>query len=149
MKKVLAAVLACVFIFSLTVTAFAAGEKLPSPGATGYETTRPDPPTDVDPTIQPATKPTTKPSTPGTPGTPSTPGSGSGSGSKPTTTRKSDVDDTTKPGSANTTTRPVTSDRAPVSPDTGSYVSKTVSAAALVAIALSGAVIYTTKKKAE
>ena len=142
MKKVIAAVLACMFVFSLTFTAFAAV----SPTAPTVQTTRPvTPPVDIDPTI----KPTTKPSTPGTPGTPSTPGSDSGSGSKPTTTRKSDVDDTTRPGSASTTKRPVTSDKAPVSPDTGSYVSKTVSAAALVAIALSGAVIYTTKKKAE
>ena len=135
MKKVFAAVLACVLVFSMAVTAFA----VESPGAVTVQTTRPiTPPAGVDPTKQP----TTKPGTPGTPGTP-------GSGSKPTTTRKSDVDDTTKPGSASTTKRPVTSDKAPVSPDTGSYVSKTVSAAALVAIALSGAVIYTTKKKAE
>lgn len=123
MKKLMAAVLACMCVFSLSFSAFAAV----SPVA----------PTIVTPSESPATtkKPaTTKPS--------------GGSDSKPTTTKKTDVDKTKAPGSS-TTKRPVTSDKAPVSPDTGSYVSKTVSAAALVAIALSGAVIYTTKKKAE
>ena len=149
MKKVLAAVIACVFVFSMAVTAFAADVPSPPPPPLYPPETDTTKPSDADSIIEPATNPSDSGSSSGSGSSGSGSGTGSGTGSKPTTTRKSDVDDTTKPGSANTTKRPVTSDRAPVSPDTGSYVSKTVSAAALVAIALSGAVIYTTKKKAE
>ena len=70
--------------------------------------------------------------------------------SRPTEpTSKPDVDETTTDIDETTTKKPVASDTNPSSPDTGSHVGKTVSAAALVAIALGGAVVYTSKKKAE
>ena len=66
-----------------------------------------------------------------------------------TTTQKPDVDEVTTVVDETTTKKPVESDTNPSSPDTGAHVGKTVSAAAFVALALGGAVIYTSKKKAD
>ena len=136
MKKVISAIIACVFVFTMAVTAFAAV----SPTAPIIETTKPTTaPTTVNADQESTT--TTVPSSSTTQKTEAT--------TAPTTTAKPDVDETTTDlgGVTSTTKNDVTSDKKPVSPDTGSYVGKSVSAAALVAIALGGAVIYTSKKK--
>ncbi len=130
MKKLISAILACVFVFALTTTVFAAN----SPSAPVIDETTTKDPSDIDPTIDGTTTETT-----------------TAQGDKETTTAVGDVDETTTAkGDKETTTKgDVTSDKGPVSPDTGSHVSKTVGAAALVALTLGGAVVYTTKKKAE
>lgn len=139
MKKLISAILACVFVFALTTTVFAAN----SPSAPVIDETTTKDPSDIDPTIDGTTTETTtaqgdKETT-------------TAKGDKETTTAVGDVDETTTAkGDKETTTKgDVTSDKGPVSPDTGSHVSKTVGAAALVALTLGGAVVYTTKKKAE
>ena len=131
MKKVISAIIACVFVFAMAATAFAADSPI---APTIDETTTVAPPTTTEPTTEP-TEPTEKPT------------------AKPTepveTTTKPDVDETTTVFDETTTKKPVTSDTNPSSPSTGSYVGKAVSAAAFVALALGGAVIYTSKKKEE
>lgn len=144
MKKIISAILACAFVFAMAFTTFAAV----SPSAPIIEETTTDKPTDIDPTIDQST--TDKGETDKT--------TDKGESDKTTdiggadkTTDVGDVDETTtvKGDEDNTTKNDVTSDKGPVSPDTGSHVGKTISAAAIVAVALSGAVVYTTKKKAE
>ncbi len=134
MKKVISAILACVFVCALAFSAFAAV----SPEAPTIDETTTKDSTDIDPTIDETTTKddTTRPTTPPT---------------TPPTTDKGDVDETTtdKADVETTTKNDVTSDKGPVSPDTGSHVGKTVTAAAVVAVVLGGAVVYTTKKKAE
>ncbi len=133
MKKVLSAIIACVFVLAMSTVAFAAVSPI---APTISETTTIAPPTsetttvDSEPTDKPSEKPTEKPT-------------------EETTTQKPDVDETTTVVDETTTKQPVASDTNPSSPDTGAYVGKTVSAAAFVALALGGAVIYTSKKKAE
>lgn len=133
MKKLISAILACAFVFTVAFTTFAAV----SPSAPVIEETTTDKPTDIDPTIdQTTTAVTTEKTT---------------VEGEDKTTDVGDVDETTTvKGDKETTTKSdVTSDKRPVSPDTGAHVGKTVSAAAIVAVALAGAVVYTTKKKAE
>lgn len=129
MKKVISAIIACVFLMavasSVAVTSFAAISPI---APTIDETTTKTPPTEK-PTEKPSEEPSEKPSEP---------------------TSKPDVDETTTTDvDESTTKKPVTSDTNPSSPDTGSHVGKTASAAAVVALALGGAVVYTSKKKAE
>ena len=132
MKKVISAIIACVFLMavasSVAVTSFAAISPI---APTIDETTTKTPPTEK-PTEKPSEEPSEKPSE-----TPSEPPS------------KPDVDETTTDIDESTTKKPVTSDTNPSSPDTGSHVGKPASAAAVVALALGGAVVYTSKKKAE
>lgn len=130
MKKVISAIIACVFILAMSTVAFAADSPI---APTIDETTTVAPPTTTEtttaePTEEPTAEPTEKPSE---------------------TTTKPDVDETTTVVDETTTQKPVESDTNPSSPDTGAYVGKTVSAAAFVALALGGAVVYTSKKKAE
>ena len=122
MKKVISAIIACVFVFAMATTVFAADSAVISPVATTVvEKT----------TAAPTTTTTTVPATT----------------TAPATTQKPDVDEVTTVET--TTQKPVESDTNPSSPDTGAHVGKTVSAAAFVALALGGAVIYTSKKKAD
>ena len=132
MKRVISAIIACVFVFAMATTAFA---EISPIAPTIDETTTVTPPTTVTTTADSSEKPSeespvTKPTEP---------------------TTKPDVDEetTTAVIDETTTKKPVESDTNPSSPDTGAYVGKTVSAAAFVALALGGAVIYTSKKKAE
>ena len=132
MKKVISAIIACVFVMamvsSVAVTSFAAESPI---APTIDETTTKPAPTEK-PTEKPSDKPSEKPT------------------SKPTEpTSKPDVDETTTSVDETTTKKPVTSDTNPSSPDTGSPVGKVASVAAVVALALGGAVVYTSKKKAE
>ncbi len=127
MKRVISAIIACVFVFAMATTAFAAS----SPIAPTINETTTQKPVDETTTQKPVDETTTQ---------------------KPVdeTTTKPDVDDETTTAVDETTTqKPVESDTNPSSPDTGAYVGKTVSAAAFVALALGGAVVYTSKKKAE
>lgn len=127
MKRVISAIIACVFVFAMATTAFAASSPI---APTIDETTTVTPPTTETTTVIDETT-TQKPV-------------------DETTTTKPDVDDETTTAVDETTTqKPVESDTNPSSPDTGAYVGKTVSAAAFVALALGGAVVYTSKKKAE
>ncbi len=126
MKRVISAIIACVFVFAMATTAFAASSPI---APTIDETTTVTPPTTETTTVIDETT-TQKP--------------------VDETTTKPDVDDETTTAVDETTTqKPVESDTNPSSPDTGAYVGKTVSAAAFVALALGGAVVYTSKKKAE
>ena len=126
MKKVISAIIACVFVFAMATTAFA---EISPIAPTINETT----------TVTPTTTTTTVPATTTAPATTQKP--------VETTTQKPDVDEVTTVET--TTQKPVESDTNPSSPDTGAHVGKTVSAAAFVALALGGAVIYTSKKKAD
>ncbi len=143
MKKLISAILACAFVFAMAFTTFAAV----SPSAPIIEETTTDKPTDIDPTIDQTTTGTSTETTTVKGDKETT----TVKGDKETTTDVGDVDETTtvKGDEEATTKNDVTSDKGPVSPDTGSHVGKTVSAAAIVAVALAGAVVYTTKKKAE
>ncbi|MBQ5823239.1 MAG: hypothetical protein IIW48_00355, partial [Clostridia bacterium] len=156
------AILACVFVFALAFTTFAAV----SPEAPTIDETTTKDPSDIDPTIDETTtdKGETDETTDKGESDETTDKGESdkttdkGESDKTTdkgesdkTTDVGDVDETTTAkGDADDTTKgDVTSDKGPVSPDTGSHISKTVGAAALVALTLGGAVVYTTKKKAE
>lgn len=139
MKKIISAAIVCIFVCVMSLTAFAAK----SPVAPTINTTRPTTaPTTVQPTQEPTSKDDDK--------TSQKPGEDDKTTDKDSsTTDKGDVDDvTTTPDDATSTTKnDVTSDKGPSSPETGSYFGKSVSAAALVALALGGAAVYTSKKK--
>ena len=131
MKKVISAIIACVFVLAMSTVAFAAVSPI---APTIDETTTLTPPTSEPTTVDSSEKPSEETPT-----------------ARPTEpTTKPDVDEETTTAIDETTTqKPVESDTNPSSPDTGAYVGKTVSAAAFVALALGGAVVYTSKKKAE
>ncbi len=126
MKKVISAIIACVFVFAMATTAFA---EISPTAPVIDETTTVETTTEVTTVVDETT--TQKPDV------------------DETTTQKPDVDEVTTVVDETTTQKPVESDTNPSSPDTGAHVGKTVSAAAFVALALGGAVIYTSKKKAD
>ena len=157
MKKIISAAIVCVFICTMALSALAAAS--PSAPIIPDESSTKEPTT-----VQPTQEPSEESSKPTQPGGPTQPGDTTkpgettkpgdttkpGATTKPAeTTDKGDVDDiTTTPDDATSTTKnDVTSDKKPVSPDTGSYVGKSASAAALVALTLGGAAVYTSKKK--